>query len=361
MSLRGNVAALLFASSAVFGYELEVRSSSHTTYVGEPVRLTYIFTRTPKDKGIDFRFAAPKLAHMKVLESRSDERTEDAKTVWRKTYVVAPLQSGTLRVGIAAMNIAERTYEKDAWGQWMPKLAWEQHRFKPVSIFVNPVPPTMQAVERFAVTARTDRNETKSGRPIHLTLSLQGCGDLEMLQPPRIAIGGVSLFEENITRSAAWREGCYYSESNRTYTLVGTHDYTIPPVVFRVFDPQRNAVVTQQTLPIAIHVNAPGKAMRTSSIKKEKSMSILSLAAGLLIGIIIGAAATLLLLQRRGRTQSNVRYDSLRAALIELLKHLDDPEAKKSAEALEKYLYEGAKEPDRNTISKVLKRINEKR
>lgn len=360
MSLRGKTAVLLFASSAVFGYELDVRSSSHTAYTGEPVRLTYTFSRTSKDEGVDFRFAAPELAHMKVLDTHSDESVDSGKTVWRKTYVVAPLQSGKLVSGVAAMNMAKRTYKKDAWGQWMPSLAWEQRRFESVPIFVNPVPPNVQAVGRFAVTAVTDTNETESGRPVRLTLSLKGCGNLEMAEPPNIDIRGVSVFEENVTRNAVWKEGCYYSESNRTYALVGAHDYTIPSVILRTFDPRQNAVVKRQTLPIGIHVSGAAAQADILTEKEEETMTIRSLAAGLLIGIIIGAAATLLL-QRRRRTERKVSYDSLRGALIELFKHLDDPEAKKSVEAVEKYLYEGAEEPDRNTISKVLKRVNEKR
>jgi hypothetical protein len=67
-------------------------------------------------------------------------------------------------------------------------------------------------------------------------------------------------------------------------------------------------------------------------------------------------AATLLLLRRKKR-ERGVRHDSLRAALIELFKHLDDPEAKQSAEAVEKYLYEGADKPDGAGISKVLSRL----
>ena len=85
-------------------------------------------------------------------------------------------------------------------------------------------------------------------------------------------------------------------------------------------------------------------------------MTVLSVALGALGGFGIGMAATLLWVRRR-KKESSIRVDSLRGALVELFKHLDDPEAKQSAEALEKYLYEGAEEPDGKAILNVLSRL----
>ena len=356
MSIRGKASALLLLACAAFGYELEVTPSSHSVYQGEPLLLTYRFARPAKDDAVDFRFAAPELAHFQVLESRSAEGREDDTLVWKKEYVVAPLQAGDLTTGTAAMNVAKRIYKKDAWGQWMPSIEWEQHRFGSAALFANPVPSGIQAVGRFALSAVTDRNETGSGKPVRLTLSLQGCGNLKMAEPLRMAIAGVSVFEEGESRRTQWKEGCYYTESNRTFALIGADDFTIPSVAFRTFDPKQKEVVTAQTLPISIRVNAAAKPVNRTSEGEEEEMTVLSVAAGVFAGFGLGVAATLLLLRRK-RKERGVRHDSLRAALIELFKHLDDPEAKQSAEAVEKYLYEGAEKPDGDGISRVLSRL----
>lgn len=356
MSIRGKAVAFLLTACAAFGYDLEVIPSSHSVYQGEPLLLTYRFMRPAKDAAIDFRFAAPELAHFQVLESRSAEGRVGDALVWKKEYVVAPLQAGDLMTGTAAMNVAKRVYKKDAWGQWMPSTEWEQHRFESAALFANPAPSGIQAVGRFRLTAVTDRNETESGKPVRLTLSLQGCGNLQMAEPLRMAIADVSVFEEGETLRSRWKEGCYYTESNRTFALVGTSDFTIPSVTFRTFDPKQMEVVTAQTLPIDIRVNASAKRKKRTSVREEDEMTIMSIAAGAVAGFGLGVAATLLLLRRKKR-ERGVRHDSLRAALIELFKHLDDPEAKQSAEAVEKYLYEGADKPDGAGISKVLSRL----
>lgn len=356
MSIRGNASVFLLTVCAAFGYDLEVIPSSHSVYQGEPLLLTYRFARPAKEDAVDFRFAAPELSHFQVLESRSAEGREDDTLVWKKEYVVAPLQAGDLRTGTAAMNVAKRVYKKDAWGQWMPSMEWEQHRFESAALFANPVPSGIQAVGRFALTAVTDRNVTDSGKPVRLTLTLQGCGNLRMAEPLRMAIAGVNVFEEGETRRTQWKEGCYYTESTRTFALVGADDFTIPSVTFRTFDPKRMEVVTAQTLPIGIRVNAAAKPEKRTSAREEEEMTILSVAAGVFAGFGLGVAATLLLLRRKKR-EGKVRYDSLRVALIELFKYLDDPEAKQSAEAVEKYFYEGAEKPDGEGISKVLSRL----
>ena len=346
--------AALLLGNAAFSYELDVTSSARSVYVGEPLRLVYIFRHTVSDETVDFRFAAPALAHFQVLESRTGTLREGGTEVWKKTYVIAPLQVGTVAPGAAAMNVAERAYEKDAWGQWMPTIKWEQQRFASVEIFANPVPSGIGAVGHFSVGAVTDANATDSGKPVRLTLSIRGCGNLGTAELPRPEIAGVSVFDEGKTEKAQWKEGCYYTESNRTFALVGERDFVIPSMVLRSFDPPRNAVVAAQSQPIPIHVNTAAKRIETK--QGEEEMTLWSLAAGMLIGIVIGAAVTLLW-QRRETREKKVRYDSLRAALIELFKHLDDPEAKRSAEAVEKHLYEAGPAPNAAALLETVSRL----
>jgi len=351
---RGNLLSFLFTATSAFGYDLNVTVSSQQIHVGEPVRLTYTFARKPNDDAVDYRFAGPGLAHFQLLSERSETFSLDGNEVWQKHYVVLPLQTGEVATGEAAMNVAKRAYEKDAWGQWMPTIKWEQHRYGSVSLYADLVPQGVGTVGRFTLTATTDKNETESGRPVRLTLSLKGCGNLKTAEPIKLKIAGVSAFDEGKTQRAVWKGGCYYSESNQTFALVGSRDFTIPSIVYRTYDPQQNMVVTAETLPIVIHVD--GAVNKNVTEREEDEMTVWSLMAGVVLGIVIGAAATLLW-QRRRTGEKRVRYDSMRTALIELFKHLEDPEAKKSAEAVEKYLYEGAAEPDRTLISDVIERL----
>ncbi len=356
MSLRGSVLGLLSAGATLWGYTLDARFSSAQVHVGEAVALDYIFERGRGDEGIDFRFAAPELAHFRVLQSRSDEHNGPDRKRWTKQYIVVPMQSGALRTGAAAMNIAERLYEKDEWGQWMPSVKWKPHRFDSVSLYANPVPTGIGGVGRFEIRAVTDRNETEQGRPVRLTLTLFGCGsldDVELLPPP---IRGVSLFPESKQLNAVWEEGCYRSELNQSVSLVGETDFTIPSVIFRSFDPKQGAVVMRQTLPIDIHVRAGTEPKVPVITDEEERMTVLSVAAGAAAGFGLGVAATLLFSGRRKREQG-ARFDSLRAALVELFMHLDDPEAKQAAEAVEKHLYEGAAAPSAATLSTLLARL----
>jgi len=361
MSIPGKAAGgLLLAGSALLGYDLTVDVSSRHIYEGEPLRLTYRFAHTPSEKGVDFRFAAPELAHFQVLQSRSSEEHEAGTDVWQKEYIIAPLQGGDLTTGVAAMNIAERSYEKDAWGQWMPSVVWKQQLFEDVALFANPAPSGVQAIGAFQIAAVADRNTTDSGKPVHLTLSLRGCGNLQEVAPLRMAVANVSVFEEGHTAGGEWKTGCYSNEVNRTFALVGERDFTIPSVTFRSFDPVTNRVVTTTSLPLPIHVRPAVHPAQRTEKQKEETMTIWSLVAGGAAGFMLGVAATLLFVRRKQK-ERKVRIDSLRTALIELFRHLDDPEAKQSAEAVEKCLYEGAEAPDGKRISDVLARLKQGR
>lgn len=351
----GKIFLPLCLGAILSGYELNVTASSQSLYVGEPVRLTYTFSRNASEPGIDFRFAAPALPHFRIEVSDTDEQKRPASVVWKKSYTVVPMKSGVLPTGSAAMNIAERTYEKDAWGQWMPSVAWKQQRFGEAELFVKPLPAGIDAVGSFRITVTTDRNETDPGRPVHATVALRGCGDLEMADFPTFSVEGVNRLEISARHEAYWQADCYYSESVREYALVANQRFSIPSLVFRSFDPALGAVVKTQSLPIEIKVKSPTASAKTSTDTAEEEMIIASMAAAALSGFFIGVAVTLLF--RRRKKQRAVRIDSLRSALTELCKHLDDPEAKKSAVDLEKHLYEDAAAPDEKRLSAVLGRL----
>lgn len=355
MSLRGKLAVLLCALSTAWGYELHVSISKPELLQGEPALLTYTFEYAPKEAPVDFRFAAPKLAHFRVLNSESVQQETSGRTRWTKRYTVVPMQSGTLQTGPAAMNIATRTYQKDAWGQWMPAVVWSQKRYESVPVFAAPAPSGVQAIGNFELSAVTGRNETEQGKPVHLTLSLRGCGDLSLSEPLQMAIPGVDVFQEKHAENAHWKEGCYYSERNQTFALVGQRDFTIPEVRFRSFDPKSNRVVQTQTVPIEVRVKGRGLPA-AAQVKKEEIMGYGIIGAAAAGGFVAGIVLTLLLGRRRGKT-TRVRVDSMRRTLIELLKHLDDREAKRCAEEMEKHLYEGGEAPDEAALEKVLQRL----
>ena len=354
MSTLGRILVLLALWSGVSALEFDVNTSSRNVSVGEPLLLVYTFAHTPSDNAVDFRFAAPALEHFQVIGNRSSTSGKTGYEVWQKTYVVAPLQSGKLATGTAAMNVAKRIYAKDAWGQWMPKVVWEEHRFVSQTISVNPIPSGVSAFGRFSVGSIVDTNRSVAGKPVTLTVTVQGCGNLDAAELPLPKPEGVSVFDGKKQLSGKWRNGCYYTELNQTYALVGEKDFTIPPVSLRSFDPASNGVLTAKSLPISIRVDAAVKKRKTK--QGEKAMTAGSLAAAMVIGVLIGVAATLFW-ERRRKRKTKVRYDSMRSALIALLKHMDDPEAKQHAAQLEKHLYEAGPEPDKDALFSTLNRL----
>ncbi len=358
MSLRGSLAAILTVISSVSAFELHVQASKTELFQGEPVALTYTFSYTQNDALVDFRFAAPTLSHFRVLDSKTVAQKKSGRELWTKCYTVVPMQSGNVQTGPAAMNVAKRTYKKDAWGQWMPALEWSQERYDALTLFAAPAPSGVQGIGDFVLSARTDSNQTRRGEPVHLTLSLRGCGDLSLSEPLRMAISGVDVFEEGRSEAARWKGECYYSERNQTFALVGQKDFTIPEVQFRSFDPKTNRVVRTRSVPIEVNVSGLGRPLTYHTTKEEivGYTTVIVAAAG---GFAAGMVLTLLLGRRRGKT-ARVRVDSMRRTLIELLKHLDDREAQQCAEAMEKHLYEGAEVPDEAAMEKVLRRLRNK-
>lgn len=341
---------------AAFGFDLNVSVSKLQLYQGEPVQLIYQFAYRPDDQMVDFRFAAPELAHFRMLDAKVVTSQSGVSSLWEKRYVVVPLQVGPVVTGKATINVAKRSYQKDTWGEWMPSTQWKRHDFPSRTLFVNPVPPAVMAVGDFELNASVDRTTVPAGKPVRLRFEVRGCGDISMSEPFQITMRNVSLFAQPRSVHGAWAERCYHSEANQTLTLVGGHDFMIPSVALRIFNPERGSIVIRRTEPIRIHVIAAPPPKEPIDEHEVEAVSWGAVALATAVGMGLGVMLTLLWL-RRPRREKRGRTDSMRAMLLALFAHLDDPEARRGAEAMECHLYEGGPPPDSKVIASILDRL----
>lgn len=355
MPPRGSLLALLLGGAVLWASEQNVTVSPPQPHRGEPVRITYTLLLDKGEAGMDLRFTPPPLEHMQVRERRAGMQIRQGMQVWSEHIVAVPLRPGVLTTGDAAMHVARRENRRDAWGQWMPAVVWKNYPFAARMLTVLPVPPGIDAVGRFRMEAGVRSDKVRSGAPLQLTLSLSGCGDLDLVPAPELTIPGVNVFEEAVSQEAQWREGCLYSESNRSYTLVASEDFTIPSVTLQTFDPVLGTIVPLRSAPISIRVEGTATA-ETAHIYKEEDMGIWMVMAAMVLGFLLGIGATLIY-RRRGRSVRHKGHDSHRDALVALFRHLDDPEAQKSVEKMEKYLYEEGPAPDDAELTALFSRL----
>ncbi len=165
----------------------------------------------------------------------------------REVFVtLAPLQAGSLMIDRAQLEISE-----DVFNQGYLLLT------EPVELNVLPLPENAPegfngAVGQFHVVKEVDVEEITLGQPVHLTITVDGVGNLEHLPMPQLPHVESWRAYPNQPR---YVEGIISGLSQKIFEWVlipersGTQTY--PPIVFSYFDPvagDYNSIVLDDTV-----------------------------------------------------------------------------------------------------------------
>lgn len=176
------------------------------------------------------------------------------ETVVLKRVALFPTRPGTLRVDPLRI-------EAEAQGSVQAREGGAAllRRFRPVqlasrilSVRVRPLPePAPElfsgAVGQFDMTTRVEADSAAVGRPLSLTVQVEGQGPLTTLSPPRLdSVPGLDVYAPTVETDVDRNGPSLRGTKTFTYTLVprtgGRH--AVPQVAFSYFDPEKREYQT---------------------------------------------------------------------------------------------------------------------
>ncbi len=188
-----------------------------------------------------------------------------------------PLRTGRLTIGAATVHcqVQQQTnvdpFSPDFFERFFSQgLMTAQTRTlssQPLKLEVTALPDAGKpidfsgAVGRFSLAAATDKNRTKVGDAVNLTLTIQGTGDLKAIAEPAMpSLPSWRVFDP-VTSVNLQKKGDLVQGSKIIRTVLVPRvsgDLAIPPVSLSYFDPTRNDYVRLRTRPLIVSV-APGE------------------------------------------------------------------------------------------------------
>jgi hypothetical protein len=372
--LSVTVNALAVTKDAPFILSMEAEKS--TVYIGEPLKVTIYLKQRHNAEAVDSKFAPPELKNFWIKEQQQGRRFEEGDyTVTKVTYIMAAQKSGKQHIDRAQLQVAQRTHSRDAWGQWFPQLQWRSFFSNELDIDVKPLPQGVNLVGDFKISATLDKNEAAANDAVNLTLRVTGSGNFEDISHLKPFIDGVNVFEEDATSKGFIENGIYRGVWQQKMAFVSDHDYTIPPIELKYFDPKSKTLKTVTTK--ALHVKIKGAPQKKEQpLKIERSSGdqpapvsqegasnttpsylwIISLVGGVVLGVLI-----MLVPWKNWRkekdfsTTLNIRDE--KSVLNFLINFMDDPEVSAMVKLLEAKLYEGKSVTiDKKQLKVLLKR-----
>ncbi len=361
-------------------FVLTMESEKSSVYVGEPFKLTIKLKQRHNAQAVDSKFAAPLLKNFWIKAQEQGKRYEEGDySVTEVTYIVAAQKSGVQHIGRAQLQVAQRAHSQDAWGQWFPRLQWRSFFTNELDIEAKALPRGVNLVGDFKIAALLDKNETAPNDAVNLTLQLSGSGNFEDVGSLKPFINGVNIFEEDAVIQGAIKDGTYSGIWQQKMAFVSEHDYTIPPIQVKYFNPKTEKIVTISTQ--ALHVKIKGKARKKekalkiersdeqNSFVKDEAKSV-SLGPsylwliGLIVGMLIGVFIMLIPWKRFVKEEDTFKSVNIRdekSVLNFLLNFINDREVFEMVKLLEEKIYEGKSITiDKKQLKILLKRLHVK-
>ncbi len=183
--------------------------------------------------------------------------------------VISPQRSGDLRADALVLDLVVQVQDKSRgrsiFDQFLGRYKNVEYEAKSTTrkIKVAPIPSAGKpadfsgAVGKFNFKASIDKDNVKSDEAINLKLSINGNGNLQLFDPPKVTFpADFEVYDPKINDRISVTENGVVGKKEYEYLIIPRHggDFEIPPISFSYFDINQKKYVTQQSDPFIIHV-----------------------------------------------------------------------------------------------------------
>ncbi len=277
------------ASKAGAPYMLEMKLDKHRVKVGESVRLDLKFKQKRGTKADKIEITPPKLENFWVKEIKGAKQSlEGDYVVQTYSYLLFPQKPGDYTIPSVVANIGTRVKRRSRMGgmfddpffddpffnSFVSSIEWKKIFSNEEKLHVDPLPDNLEVFGHFTIHADVDKHEVSAGKPVNLTVTIEGEGNVDDIRKfdPEIPDAVVYADEPKITTGL--QNGKYVGTFSQKIAIVADHDYTIPPLKFTYFDKKANKKVTIETKPIPIKVKGGTKTAAAAAPKMEASKAL---------------------------------------------------------------------------------------
>lgn len=389
--------------------QLLLRLDKKSAYVGEPVKLDLVFRRLPSAKYDKVEISEPELKDFWVKKIPTARQTLEGDYITQTySFILFPQKEGnfTIPATFAKLGIAHRKrlggmlddpfFNDPFFSGALTQMEWKKLFSNEAHLEVKPLPGNLEIYGDFTIDAKTDKTTVHANKPVNLTITIKGSGNLDDISKFDPDIDNAVVYADDPKTEGHLQGEQYVGTFTQKIAIVADRDYTIPPIRFTYFDAKTKRPKTIETKPIKIHVTgasatapAISKAQQQPAPKIESAATLqtpaetavkepiapasssqkyLWLAEGFIGGIALTLLAQLLFarLQKQERKEIPIIRQIARARDDQTLMKIllpyakQDPVIKETLERLERNIYQNAKEKiDKEALYEVFEEMAE--
>ncbi len=345
--------------------QFSITLSKKEAYVGEPLvaNLELKIKRTLKI--VDYSFQMPKLSDFWVKQLKATNKYLEERgdyLVKRIKLLLIPQKPGVLLVGPAIFKYAVPNQSMDMFGFSVTAPVWKSVASNSVRLRVKALPQNVDIVGDFHIDLHVDKKRTKAGKPVNVTLTIAGVGNLENFSGVDLQIPNATVYADTPHKKEHFASGQLHSVFSQTFSIIAESDFTIPALDIPYFSLTHKRIEHLTTKPITIKVeggkhiaataaapiSGPSKSVKQPSVAAShpcaKKFDFVAFLYGFLSALGLIAGAIVLWRVANVRITPKKFLGDKKALLNRLMPYISkDPRAAAIAQALYEELYEGKK------------------
>ena len=250
-------------------FSLKLKSKKNTVAMGEAFLVTV-------DLSLQHNFIISKKLqyHRPKFKGFFVEQLDKGKSHNKENYQVTQLRyiltahsEGNFTLGPAYAKIGLRKKNINGLAHVDKSRKMFQRASNTIPIVVLPQTSASDMVGSFNLNSKINTQKVVRGKPIHLSIKLEGKGDLTHYALPDYTLDGVTIYSDPAKIDITVLHGKIHSSYSKKFTFISEKNFTIPERIFSIYDPQEKKLKTLKIKSFPIEIK---DARTTSFIKKTK-------------------------------------------------------------------------------------------
>ncbi len=217
---------------------LDMRVSKEKVFVGQPIQLTVYFGENSRANLMKVEFQKPNFKDFlaKEIDGEKTYRKGDY-LVHELRYILTPKYEGNFTIPSASARVAQRSRRRDDFfGTFFDTPKWSRVVSNSVAVEVKPIPDGNDLIGDFTIDTKVDKTDTKANKPVNLTITIKGEGNLEDFDTLKYEIDGVTVYGDDAKVQSHLVGDRLISTYVKKFVFIADKDFTIPAKSFKVFD-----------------------------------------------------------------------------------------------------------------------------
>ena len=260
-------------------FSLKLKSNTKSVTVGEAflatvsLSLQHNFIISKK-----LQYHRPKFTGFFVEQiDKGKSYNEGDHQITEFTYILTPHSEGNFTVGPAYAKIGLQDGSKKGLRNVDRSRKMFQKASNSFELEVFPKAVESNLVGKFSLVAKVDTQKVAAGKPVKLSIKLEGEGDLTRFDFPDYTLDAVTIYSDKAKIEIKVVDGKIHSSYSKEFVFISEESFSIPERLFTVYDPRSGELKELKIDSVDIETG-PSKADTSTSkvFKSQISKEILN-------------------------------------------------------------------------------------